>query len=388
MSDTKTFERQAAALKDPLDIVSASPHDCGITAPTLEFKMSDGFTELLHQFNITLFITREYENLVIALNPEKNGIRQSFFPLPHPSGIAVDRHTNKLYVAATRNPNQLIEFKITKGEIQREENTNKFHSDLFLIPSRVKYYPGAYYFHDLAFIGKSLYANSVGMNAVMKIDFSNSEPEQLTWWPKCVEEKTRRPNTRANYIQLNSIAAGSSLENSYFSASGSTVSSVQPGHLNYPVDKKGVIFSGKTRDVSARGLTRPHSARLYKNKLWIANSGYGEFGYIEKEKFIPIIKLPGWTRGLFIHKDVAFVGVSRIIPRFKQYAPGIKNNKIICGVYAVSLKTNKIVGVVTWRYGNQIFGIDSMDAKTTGGFAYTKATPSSQSQKDFFYKYR
>ena len=32
--------------------------------------------------------------------------------------------------------------------------------------------------------------------------------------------------------------------------------------------------------------------------------------------------LPGWTRGLWFHGSTAFVGASRVIPRFSNYAPG------------------------------------------------------------------
>ena len=43
----------------------------------------------------------------------------------------------------------------------------------------------------------------------------------------------------------------------------------RPGHLNFPVDGRGVIFSGRTRDVVATGLTRPHSARLHEGTITV-----------------------------------------------------------------------------------------------------------------------
>ena len=47
-----------------------------------------------------------------------------------------------------------------------------------------------------------------------------------------------------NVIQLNSIAPGADLAASYFSASSDRVSARRPGHRNYPVNRRGVIFSG------------------------------------------------------------------------------------------------------------------------------------------------
>ena len=96
-----------------------------------------------------------------------------------------------------------------------------------------------------------------------------------------------------------------------------------PGQRNYPVDRRGVIFSGATREPVVRGLTRPHSARIWRRKLWVNNSGYGEFGTAGDGAFVTVARLPGWTRGLAFAGGYAFVGVSRVIPRFSAYAPGL-----------------------------------------------------------------
>ena len=71
-----------------------------------------------------------------------------------------------------------------------------------------------------------------------------------------------------------------------------------PGHRNFAVDGRGVVFSGATRAVVGRGLTRPHSARIHDGRLWVDNSGYGEVGVIEDGRFAAVARLPGWTRGL------------------------------------------------------------------------------------------
>jgi len=237
-----------------------------------------------------------------------------------------------------------------------------------MLVSRKKYYPGLYYFHDLAIMSGKLFANAVGMNGIVEINLNNAVPERLAWYPKCVEDSHGNPRTEANYIQLNSIAGGKSLKESFFCASGDRIGARRPGHLNYPVNQRGVIISGKTRDVVARGLTRPHSLRLGKGRLWVANSGYGEFGYIKDGKLEPIIRLNGWTRGACIIHDIAFVGTSRIIPRFRHYAPGLYGIRDSCALYAVSLSSGSILGKLKWPSGNQIFGIDYLDNNVTLGF--------------------
>jgi uncharacterized protein (TIGR03032 family) len=191
-----------------------------------------------------------------------------------------------------------------------------------------------------------------------------------------------------NYIQLNSIAAGASIGQSFFSASSDSIGARVPGQRNYPVDGRGVIFSAATRQPIVRGLTRPHSARLWKRRLWVDNSGYGEFGVVDGDKFVAAAKLPGWTRGLAFHGGYAFVGVSRIIPRFEAYAPGVDADKSVCGVFAVELSSGKVAASLLWPAGNQIFAIDWLAADRASGFPYPAAGQGGRERlKRLFYAY-
>jgi uncharacterized protein (TIGR03032 family) len=191
-----------------------------------------------------------------------------------------------------------------------------------------------------------------------------------------------------NYLQLNSIAAGNDLESSFFSASADRLSRRRPGHLNFPVDGRGVIFSGATREPIVRGLTRPHSARLLGKNVWVANSGYGELGFGSDGKLQVVTKLPGWTRGLCFCGPIAFVGTSRVIPKFRHYAPGLDVDASVCGIHAVDTRTGKILGSLLWPWGNQIFAIDFLLRKTTGGFLATVGkTPDPRQFQKFFYAY-
>jgi hypothetical protein len=159
-----------------------------------------------------------------------------------------------------------------------------------LVPLRSRFLPGATYIHDLAMVGGTLHANAVGENAVIAV----GEQVDRAWWPRCVEVDGR-PAFDRNYIQLNSIAAGPSVEESFFSASSASISSRRPGQRNYAVDRRGVIFSGATREPLATGLTRPHSARLRDTEIWVDDSGYGRVGRIVDGGFDPVARLPGWT---------------------------------------------------------------------------------------------
>jgi uncharacterized protein (TIGR03032 family) len=332
---------------------------------------------------IVVLVTREYEHLIAAISASENAKPLvSFLPMPHPSGLAVDRRRNIVHVASTRNPNQVYDLlPATRGPGRDGPSGGPLaatRSPGSLIPIRSRFFPGHLYIHDLALLGGRLYANAVGQNAV--VELHGDGRHERVWWPKCIETEAG-PNFDKNFIQLNSIAAGKDLAHSYFSASSDKLSSRRPSHQNYPVDKRGVIFSGATREVVARGLTRPHSARLVAGRLWVNNSGYGELGLIDDALFRPLVRLPGWTRGLCFRDGIAFVGTSRVIPRFRQYAPGLDVAKSECGIHAVDVRSGTVLGSLIWPLGNQIFAVDWMTSQATKGFPFQAKLGRSQARE-------
>jgi uncharacterized protein (TIGR03032 family) len=251
-----------------------------------------------------------------------------------------------------------------------------------LVPIRARYFPGCLYLHDLALIGGELYANAVGLNAVVRI--SEGGGFEPVWWPRCVE-RDEVPQMGQNYIQLNSIAPSGDVASSFFTASSDKISRRRPGHLNYPVDGRGVVFDGRSREPIARGLTRPHSARLWRDRLLVDNSGYGEVVTIEGGKPVTIARLPGWTRGLCVVGDVAFVGTSRVIPQYQQYAPGLDFEYCTCAVTALDLWSHEITGTIAWPNGNQIFGLDWAMQGEMSGFPIDAQPLRTNDTKGMFY---
>jgi len=375
---SERWELQGKALRDPSQIVSHWADADRIHPEAFRIRSRGSFWDLLAQHGIRLLVSREYENFVVCLSGDRN---QTFMPSPHPSGIAVDAVSGSVYFASTRNPNEVFEMKPVSGLVQRDDS-KKSLEDHPLIPIRSSFYPGSLYIHDLAMLGDSLLASCAGHNSISRL---NDGVYEHAWWPKCIEG-TQGPHFGVNAIQLNSIAAGSTLEESFFTASADHVSSRRPGHLNFPVDKRGVVFSGRSREPYATGLTRPHSARFHGQDLYVNNSGYGELAAVEPGRINRVAKLPGWTRGLACHNGLAFVGTSRILPRFTQYAPGVNPAKARCGIHAVDLASGAVLGSVVWPKGNQIFGIEIVSETMTTGFPFSPKTRGEAARrKSLFY---
>ncbi|MDQ6918148.1 MAG: TIGR03032 family protein [Candidatus Dormibacteraeota bacterium] len=365
------FGDDARVLRDPAQIAAFWDAAGELEPQRFQHRASPGWWELLAELGITLLVTREYEHLVLALRAGAGGPEVSFLRAPHPSGIAVDADGGAVYLAATRNPNQLLALAaVESGE---------------LVPVKASFHPGGLYLHDLAIVGGRLYGSAVGRNAV--VEFAPGAESRPVWWPRSLDE-LGEDRFKANYLQLNSIAGDRDIDSAYFSASAAAPGRRRPGHLDFKVDRQGVVFSAATREPVATGLTRPHSARLHRARVWVDNSGYGEVGYLAEGGFEAVARLPGWTRGLSFVGDIAFVGTSRVIPKFRAYAPGVREES--CAIHALDLATGSLRASLSWPHGNQIFAIDWCPAGMTTGFPFHPGAPSRRLKRaqELFYDHR
>ena len=75
----------------------------------------------------------------------------------------------------------------------------------------------------------------------------------------------------------------------------------------------GIVMDIKSDEIIASGLSMPHSPRWYRGKLWLLDSGSGNFGFIDMKKgrFEPLVFCPGYLRGLVFSGDHAIVGMSQ-----------------------------------------------------------------------------
>ncbi|MBI4963780.1 MAG: DUF4915 domain-containing protein [Desulfomonile tiedjei] len=381
------WERQNEEFRDPAEIVAYWQGARSVDRRLLEFETQGKWWETLHDLDITLLVTREYEHLLLGMSTDESaGPVTSLMRLPHPSGLAVDRENGVVHVASTRNPNQIFDFAPLNGLMSRLDVPETRLEDKLLVPVRTRILPGCLYIHDLAMVGGELHANSVGQNAVVRLHASGRH--ERVWWPRCIETDDG-PVFGQNHLQLNSIAAGDNLESSFFSASTDEVTDLRPGDPDFPVDRRGVIFSGESREPVARDLTRPHSARFYKGEIWVDNSGYGEVGFIEGEKFRPVSGLPGWTRGLCFSKNTMFVGTSRVLPRFRQYAPGLDVDSSRCGVHAIDTATGRLLGSIFWPFGSQIFSVDWLPRGFAKGLPFSVGSDTANHrEKLLFYSFQ
>lgn len=104
----------------------------------------------------------------------------------------------------------------------------------------------------------------------------------------------------------------------------------------------------------------PHSPRLYRGRLWLLDSGRGEFGYadLDRGRFEPVAFCPGYARGLSFVGDFAVVGLS--LPRHNRSFSGLPLDERLqarhaeprCGLQVIDL--NRGDAVHTLRIGGGV----------------------------------
>jgi len=126
----------------------------------------------------------------------------------------------------------------------------------------------------------------------------------------------------------------------------------------------GCVIDVQTNDIVATGLSMPHSPRVYRDKLWVLNSGTGHFGFIDRDKgcFESVAFCPGYQRGLSFHGDYAIIGLSK--QRENRTFSGLDLDQNLeqaqvdprCGLHVIDLRTGdavhwvRIEGVVSELY--------------------------------------
>ena len=112
----------------------------------------------------------------------------------------------------------------------------------------------------------------------------------------------------------------------------------------------GCITDVTTNEVIVTGLSMPHSPRMYRDELWLTNSGSGQLGKADLKHgtFEPVAFAPGFLRGLDFFGDYAIVGSSK--PRHGDAYSGLELDDALSrrksqphlGIFIVNVKTGAV----------------------------------------------
>lgn len=307
---------------------SLSPFSCQYTPQ---------IPELLLRLNCSVAISTYQAGKLIFLSPkDENSLIQLPRTFAKPMGIAEDREKDKIALACK---DEIVVFSNSK-ELANYYPKSQNKYDALYMP-RVTYHTGPLDIHDLRF-GKdgALFAVNTLFSCIIQInDDFNFSPY---WTPPFIDKLVSEDRCHLN---------GMALENGTpkYATAFNQGNSFQSWREH--ITKSGVIFDLASNEVIAGNLAMPHSPRLFGDDLYVLLSATGELVKIDVNsgKYEVIVKLEGFVRGMSLHKDYLFIGLSKLRKNSSSFAKlDFAEKANHSGIMVVHLPTGSIAGKITY----------------------------------------
>jgi uncharacterized protein (TIGR03032 family) len=249
----------------------------------------------------------------------------------------------------TASPDDESKIENSKSKIQ---NPPPRHDACFL--PRTAHTTGDVAIHEMAWVGDDLwFVNTAFSCLATRSSVDSFEPR---WRPSFISQLMP-----GDCCHLNGLALRDGRVR-YVTALGATN---EPGGWRASKRDGGVLIDIGSGETITRGLSMPHSPRWYAGRLWLLESGDGSFGHVDLAtgRYEPIVKLPGFTRGLSFLGPLAFIGLSQV--RESAVFSGIplveRLQERTCGVWVVRIDTGATVAFVRFEDAVQeIFAVEAL----------------------------
>lgn len=318
-------------------IPNGADHEATQTAAksgNLEFMYSRNFLQWLEETQVSLAFTTYHANRLFfigrsTLNGKLDLNAQTF---PRIMGMWASEDAQTLYVSHL--------FQLLRFEALQTPEAQKKGFDRIYVP-RFAFTTGDSDIHDVAADSEM---RPYFVNTLYSCVCTISQKYSFTpvWKPPFISKLV--PEDRCH---LNGLAMHENKPRYVTCVSNSDVSDGWREHRS----SGGMVIDISNNEVLASGLSMPHSPRMYQGKLWVHNSGKGEFGYVDLEKggFVPIAFCPGYLRGLTFVDHYAVVGMSLSrhnvnfanLPLEHELAK--RNAQPRCGIQVIDLNTGDVL---------------------------------------------
>jgi uncharacterized protein (TIGR03032 family) len=299
--------------------------------PALELTPSRQFSAWLAEQDVSLAFTTYQAGKVFFIGRQEDG-RLAIFERTLNRCMGMVAAGNSLYISTLY---QLWRFENALDPKQTADGHDRVY-----VP-QVGYITGDLDIHDL---GIDKQGRPVFANTLFSCLATVSETHSFTpvWLPSFITKLAAEDR-----CHLNGLAMRDDMP-AYVTAVSE--SDVADGWRDGRRDAGCVVDVG-SNEVLLRGLSMPHSPRWHGGRLWLHNSGGGEFGYADLAagRFEPVCLCPGYLRGLAFIGDFAVMGLSK--PRGNKTFEGLALDEVLarhkvtarCALQIVDLRSGDIV---------------------------------------------
>jgi uncharacterized protein (TIGR03032 family) len=301
------------------------------------------FPQLLRQLGASLLVTTYQAGKLVMVRDEGDHLNTHYRAFQSPMGLALADGGAKLAIGTTL---QVWEFRDVPSVARRLEPAGR-HDACFL--PRSSHVTGNVLIHEMAYgAGGQLWFANTRFSCLATLDPEASFTPR--WRPPFVTEL--EPSDRCHLNGLGMVDG----KPKYVTALGETneMAGWRPNKA-----KGGILMDVGSGEILCRGLSMPHSPRWYGGRLWVCESGSGTLGYVDLNtgRYEAVAAVPGFTRGIDMVGDLAFVGLSQVresavfsgIPITERLAPEERT----CGVCVVDLRRGETVALLKFVSGVQ-----------------------------------
>ena len=325
-----------------VDDAPAREADWGALPPSSEpasavefhYAQTDGFTAILNELKASLLVTTYQANKLLVVRAAGAGLSTLVRTFDQPMGLAVD---GRRLALGTRN--HIWFFRDAPDIASRIESAGL--PDACYLP-RSSHVTGDIRGHEIAWAGDELWIVNTRFSCLCMIDPDYSFVPR--WRPPFITSLAAEDRCHLNGLAMRDGRPR------YVTALGET--DLQSGWRPNKAHG-GCLIDVPTGEIVARGLSMPHSPRLYEGRLWILESGTGRLLLVDADtgRWETIVELPGFARGLAIAGRYAFIGLSKIrdTSTFGGLPIAERLSELTCGVAAIDLSRGSIAGLLEYR---------------------------------------
>jgi uncharacterized protein (TIGR03032 family) len=294
------------------------------------------FPAILDQLGISLAVTTYQAGKLVLIRSDGGVINTHFRAFGKPMGMAVGN--GRLAIGTAQ---EVWEFRNVPAVARKLEPADK-HDACYL--PRAAHITGDVQIHEMAYVdGQVLFVNT------RFSCLATHDPEHSfapVWRPSFVSQLT--PDDRCHLNGLGLVGG----QPRYVTALGESDST---GGWRENKKDGGVLIDMDSGEIISRGLSMPHSPRWHNGQLWLLESGTGSLGTLDLTdgRYEPIVKLDGFTRGLELIGNLAFIGLSQV--RESAVFSGIpiterlQETERTCGVWVVEINSGQVLAFLKFE---------------------------------------
>jgi uncharacterized protein (TIGR03032 family) len=310
------------------------------------------FPAILEHLQSSLLVTTYQAGKLVVLRSDGGVLNTHFRAFNKPMGMAVGRGRLAIGTAV-----DVWEFRNVPAVSAKLEPPGK-HDAVYL--PRSAHVTGDVQIHEMAYVGAVSDRDSFGVGDASHNDqllFVNTrfsclarhDPEHSfapTWRPKFITAYT--PDDRCHLNGLCDIDG----RPRWVTALGETDTA---GGWRENKKNGGILIDLETNEIVTRGLSMPHSPRWHAGRLWLLESGTGSLGFIDPAsgKYESIVRLDGFTRGLEMVGNLAFIGLSQVretaVFSGIQITERLQETERTCGVWVVDIQRGEVVAFLKFE---------------------------------------